>query len=116
MCKSNACGCGGGGGFPVFLAAAVAAAAAVVAFVAAYAAEVAVVAGVFLAVMGAVVAGMRWVASPARMRRQLHPGYQARAVAAAPVRALPAPRKAIGAPRVIPAQVITGSETERMWP
>ena len=91
----------------------VAAAVAVVAFVVAYAAELAAAVAAFVVIMAAVLAGMRWVASPRRMRRQLHP-QALRTLPAAPVRAISAPPRAIEAPRVIPAHVVTAPAVVRV--
>lgn len=91
---------GAGIGALVLIAAGVAAAAAVATFVLAHLELLAVCAAAFVVVMGAVLAGMRWVASPARLRRQLHPRYPASLPAPRPARAIPASRpRAIGAPR-----------------
>ena len=92
---------GGGRGIGglVLIAAGLAAAAAVAMFVLAHLALLAGCAAAFLAIMGAVIAAMRWVASPKRLRRQLHPQYPARVAAPRPAQAIPAPQpRAIEAP------------------
>ena len=86
----------------------VAVAAVVVVFVLAHLALLAGCAAAFVVVMGGVIAGMRWVASPRRMRQQLHPQAVRRTLPAAPARAITAPPRAIEAARVIPAHVVIG--------
>jgi hypothetical protein len=90
----------------VLIAAGIAAAAAVVAFVAAHAVLLAAAAGVFVAVIGGLAAWFRWAASPQRLRARYCLRPAVRVPAARPPQAIPAPRpRAIEAPRTVPAQV-----------
>jgi hypothetical protein len=83
----------------VLLAAAAVAAAAVAMFVLAHLVLLAATAATFAVVMGGVLAAMRWVASPKRLRQQIPQRYRARVPAPRPARAIPASRPgAIGAP------------------
>lgn len=104
---------GRGTGALVLIAAVLAAAAAVVAFIVGHPELLAVCAAVFVTVMGGIIAAMRWVASPARLRRQLHPRYTAPPIAARPAQALPAARRAIEAPRTLPAAAAVNRERAR---
>ena len=93
---------GRGIGGLVLIGAAAAAVAAVVGFVAVNAELLAVCGVVFVTVMGGILAVMRWLVSPRRLRRHPGPPPAARVLTARPARPLSASRpRAIGAPRTV---------------
>ena len=106
--------CGTGGLVPVVLG--VVAAAAVVAFIVVHLELLAVCAGIWLGVMGCVAAWFRWAASPRRLQAHLQRPV-VRALPRSAAQAFPEPRRrAVGPPRVIPAQVTIRTGGERLRP
>ena len=90
----------------VLLAAAAVAAFAVATFVLAHLVLLAAAAATFVVVMGGVIAAMRWVASPRRLRQQHYGRATVRVLPSRPSQGIPAARpRAIEAPRTVPAQV-----------
>jgi hypothetical protein len=108
---------GSGLGGLVLAAAGVAAVAAVVAFIAAHVVLLAVFAAAFVAGIGGFLAWTRWAASPRRLHTHYYPRPVVRVLPRSAAQAFPEPRRrAVGPPRVIPAQVTIRTGGERLRP